>query len=36
MQGLKWTVINGMFGDYSYGKFEEETSNFMIYRMTGE
>jgi len=22
-----------MFGDYSYGKFDEETSNFMIYKM---
>ena len=22
-----------MFGDYSYGKFEEETSNFMIYKL---
>lgn len=22
-----------MYGDYSYGRFDEETSNFMIYRM---
>jgi ubiquinone/menaquinone biosynthesis C-methylase UbiE len=30
MAGLE---ITEMFGDYSYGKFDEEISNFMIYRM---
>lgn len=29
--GLK---IVEMYGDYSYGRFDEETSNFMIYKMT--
>jgi ubiquinone/menaquinone biosynthesis C-methylase UbiE len=31
--GLK---IVEVFGDYSYGNFDEETSNFMIYKMTKE